>query len=223
MILLKYLISEIKKSCLKSFESINVDSFSNSIKYIKDSNNINNNKQKGCLAYFKCFLKKKEPMINLQLNIDIEQIVMELRKKLKNFFNNKYNEMINEKKDTILDLDKIDNIIQEVCFNKYQYIAEINNLDEKLKDEVDKYSNYFNIEKIIKKQNSKIKSQNKKIEFQEECKTAIECIICCEKDRNTVFYPCLHLITCEDCGFEKIKNDCPQCHQNIERKQIVLI
>jgi hypothetical protein len=223
MILLKYIISEIKKNCLKCFESINFDSFSNSIKYIKDSN-IANNKQKGCLAYFKCFLKKKETLINFKTNnFDIENTIFELRKKLKNFFFKNYNEMLNEKKDSILDLDKIDNTIQDICFNKYQYISEINSLDEKLKDEVDKYSTYFNIEKIIKKQNLKIKSLDKKIEIQEENKTANECIICCEKERNTVFYPCLHLVTCEDCGFHKIKNECPQCLQKIEKKQLVLI
>lgn len=207
----------------KSFDMINVDSFSNSIKYIKDSNVPIVTTQKGCMAYLKCFAKKKPPLIDVNMNIDIRNIIMNLRNLIKEFFKNNYSIMLSEKPDDILDLEKIDNIIQETCFNKYQYLAEANNLDERLKDEVDKYSNYFNIEKILKKQSSKLKTQNKKIEQQEDAKTAIECIICIENVRNTVFYPCMHLITCEECGFGKIKLDCPQCHQKIDKKVVVSI
>jgi hypothetical protein len=207
---------------LKSFELVNIDSFSNSIKYIKDSNVPIITKDKGCKAYLKCFGKKKAPPIDFNLNIDISNIILDLRKLLKEFFKKNYSKMLNEKPEDILDLEKIDNIIQETCFNKYQYLAEANNLDEKLKDEVDKYSNFFNLEKILKKQNSKIKTQNKKIDQLDDAKTAIECIICMENVRNTVFYPCMHLITCEECGFEKIKIDCPQCHQKIDKKLVVL-
>lgn len=220
--LLKHIVTEIKHISIKSFESINVDSFSNSIKYIKDSNVPINTAQKGCVAYLKCFTKKKAPPIKVNLNIDISNIILNLRKLLREFLKNNYAIMLNEKPDDILDIEKIDNIVQETCFNKYQYLAEANNLDEKLKDEVDKYSNYFNIEKILKKQNSKIKTQDKKIEQQEDARTAMECIICIENIRNTVFYPCMHLITCEECGFEKIKFDCPQCHQKIDKKLVAL-
>jgi hypothetical protein len=216
-------VTEIKQISIKSFDSINVDSFSNSIKYIKDSNVPVATTQKGCIAYLKCFTKKKAPLIDANLNIDVSNIIMNLRKILKEFFKNNYPIMLNEKPDDILDLEKIDNIIQETCFNKYQYLAEANNLEEKLKDEVDKFSNFFNLEKILKKQISKIKIQDKKIEQQDEAKTAIECIICIENIRNTVFYPCMHLITCEECGFEKIKFDCPQCHQKIDKKLVVSI
>jgi len=221
MSLLKYFIIEIRNISIKTFESINLDSFSNSIKYISDSNTSFKNKPKNCFSFFKCHLKKKSPLKDEKFNIEIFQIVLNLRKTLKELINNKLKIMINESCDSIFDIDKIDNIIQEICFNKYQYLLEVNNLDEKLKDEVDKYSEYFNIDKILKKQNVKFKSQNKKIEQQENCKTAIECIICIENIRNTIFFPCMHLITCESCGFNKIKLDCPQCHKKIEKKQII--
>lgn len=201
---------------------INVDSFSNSIKYIKDSNVPITTKQKSCISYLKCFVKKKTPPIDINLNIDISNIVINLRKLLKEFYKRNYPIMLNEKAEDILDLEKVDNIIQETCFNKYQYLAEVNNLDEKLKDEVDKYSNYFNIDKLLKKQNNKIKSQNKKIEHQDDAKTAMDCIVCMENVRTTVFFPCMHLITCDKCGLEKIKLDCPQCHQKIDKKVVVL-
>ncbi len=194
-----------------------MDSFSNSIKYIKDSNLPIITTHKGCLAYLKCFTKKKAPPIDINLNIDIRNIIMNLRKLLKEFFKNNYPILLNEKFEDILDIKKIDHILQDACFNKYQYLIEANNIDEKLNDEVDKYSNYFNIEKILKKQSSKLKTQDKKIEQIDDAKTSIECIICIENIRNTVFYPCMHLITCEQCGFGKIKFDCPQCHQKIDQ------
>jgi hypothetical protein len=38
-----------------------------------------------------------------------------------------------------------------------------------------------------------------------------------------VFFPCMHLIACKKCGIDLIKNDCPKCHANIEKKEVVEI
>lgn len=155
--------------------------------------------------------------------MEISEILFSLRKNLQQFFKINFNNYLTEKSDTSLFLPSeiYSKKFEEICFNKYQYLAEVYNIDIKLKDEVDKYTEYFNIEKILEKQSQILKTQNKQIESQEESKTAVECIICMEKERRTLFYPCMHLITCENCGFNKIKTDCPQCHTKIDKKELV--
>ena len=202
---------------------MNIDSFSNSIKYIQSSTIPIEPKKRDWRSLLKCFFRKKPPLKDISLNIDIYDVVNNLRKMLKEYLKINMKKIQEENFETFYNYEKIENKVQEICFNKYQYLAEIYNLDEKLKEEVDKYALYFNIDKILNKQSTKMNIQTKKITEQEECKTEIECIICMEYDRNTVFYPCMHLITCEKCGFEKVKNDCPQCHTVIEKKEVVLI
>ena len=217
------MVYDIKDLSINAYEKITYENFSNSIKLIKDFYNITPPKENGCVLYFKNFMCKKKPLIEVKFELDIKRYVLNLRRLLNEFFKNNLKIMETESFESILNLEKLENKIQEVCFNKYQYLSEIYCLEEKLKDEVDKYSNYFNLDKIILKQNTKIKNQKKKIEKQEECKTAIDCIICMENERNLVFYPCMHFIVCEDCGNNKIKADCPQCHKIIDRKDVVLI
>ena len=40
------------------------------------------------------------------------------------------------------------------------------------------------------------------------------CSICCERNKNTIFYPCKHKASCKDCS-EKLK-ECPICRQAIQ-------
>ena len=42
------------------------------------------------------------------------------------------------------------------------------------------------------------------------------CILCCYNERDTVFIPCGHLVTCSDCG-EKL-DCCPICRGIIQNK-----
>lgn len=44
-------------------------------------------------------------------------------------------------------------------------------------------------------------------------KTKIECVICADKIRNVVFFPCLHLVSCEVC-YKKLKK-CPTCSKEV--------
>jgi len=92
----------------------------------------------------------------------------------------------------------------------------------KLKDEVDTYAGYFNIKKIIEKQENKLKSQRKKLEEIEDFKVQNECIICMENERKVIFFPCLHLISCETCAFSRLHNECPTCNTKIEKREYVL-
>ena len=101
----------------------------------------------------------------------------------------------------------------KVFFNK-------KGMKERLRLEVESYSKYFNIERIIEKQENTLETQKKKLNKLDDIKELNECIICMEKQRNMIFFPCHHLICCEECGYNKVKDECPECKKKIERKTI---
>ena len=66
-----------------------------------------------------------------------------------------------------------------------------------------------------------MKSQAKKIEKLNETKELNVCIICMEHQRNIMFYPCFHVIVCEDCSKNKVKDICPECKKKIQSKTVI--
>lgn len=162
-------------------------------------------------------VEKKQKTIDLQLR----EFLKNLSKNYTNFQKTKLNKLAVEENQNIISLNDLENKIQDICFEKYTYINKLINLDKKVKEEVEKYSNFFNIEKYVNKQNLQIKKLNKKIITQEDNVISTECIICMENERNVVFLPCMHLITCKKCGFDLIKKDCPKCSSIIEKREVI--
>ncbi len=118
-------------------------------------------------------------------------------------------------------LENIEKSFEEYIEKKVRQIFEDNKLTEKLKNEVDNYWEFFNIKRVLEKQEKIIKSQKKKFNKLEEVHITNDCIICMETQRSVIFKPCLHLICCEKCSFSKVGSDCPQCHSEIQAKQMV--
>jgi hypothetical protein len=233
MSFLNHIIEHIKAKSIKFISNLPIETFNNSIKIIK--NNTENKpieipEKKNCINYFKCLInkrkkinkdndKKKEIKLNFQLN----DFVNNLTKNYTNFHKVKLSELRFENNYNIININYLENKLQDICFEKYLYICQLIDLEKTIKEEVDKFSNFFNIQKLIEDQNLLIKKFKKKQEKQEDNITSIECIICMENDRNVVFFPCMHLIACKKCGIDLIKNDCPKCHAIIEKREIIEI
>ena len=149
----------------------------------------------------------------------------ELNKNSKNNLNYKINKSIytNSKKlNEFLDINYLVEYLNSNIEEKYNLLYNDQDMDNFLKEEVDKYSEFFNIDHIIEKQENRIKMQTAKLNQLEEFKVLNECIICMDNERNVAFLPCLHFICCETCAFSLIKTECPQCHGCIETKKIIL-
>jgi hypothetical protein len=175
-----------------------------------------------CLDVFKCFQKKKV-LARVDLSLGLKNMGLELRKSLLTFKKQLSSSTKTEEKvESFFTLSPFFTLILDNLNKKSNFLFEAKQLPDKLKDEVDNYWQYFNIKKIILKQESKIKHQKRKMESLEDAQTQNECIICMESERNVIFYPCLHLICCETCAFSKIGLDCPECFGKIESKQIAL-
>ena len=91
-------------------------------------------------------------------------------------------------------------------------------IEERLREEVEYYSKYFKIENIIEKQKNTLKTQEEKKKKINEIRELNMCIICMEFQRNIMFSPCNHLICCEKCANENVKDECPECKKKIEDK-----
>jgi hypothetical protein len=116
----------------------------------------------------------------------------------------------------VVNQEETENFAKEkskVFFNK-------RGMKERLRLEVERYSKFFNIERIIEKQENTLETQNKKMNKLNDIKELNECIICMEKQRNIIFSPCNHLICCEECGYNKVSGECPECKMTIENKTI---
>jgi hypothetical protein len=87
--------------------------------------------------------------------------------------------------------------------------------ESKLKVNVDKYFSYFNLDMIVERQVNELKVQNEKMRQMEDDKDLILCIICLERIRNIIFYPCKHLIYCDTCYLNVDKSKCPTCKEDI--------
>jgi len=176
---------------------------------------------------FKGFLKT-----NIEKSFDLIQIKSIQKEKTSHYFSLHLNELVCSLNEIKKGIKKIytDEIFKEEFNNLRKeslegYLNSVFNNQKvivKLKDEVDNYAEYLNLNILIEKQENKLKVQKKKLLDLEEYKTQNECIICMENERKVLFYPCLHFICCETCAFTKSINDCPTCHKEIEKREYIL-
>ncbi len=214
--------TDLKVCITHNLDKIPYDSFSSMKDFIDDFQEVPRRQKNSCINLFMRLIKKKEPPIAITI-FEFRSLGLELRKSLINFKKQLAGCTNNEEKiESYFSLDKQFSVIYNLVNKKTDSLFEANDLNEKLKDEVDHYWEYFNIKKIVAKQTNKLKTQKIKLNALEEAQMLNDCIICMESERNVVFKPCLHLICCETCGFGKIGNDCPECHTPIENKQIVM-
>ncbi len=56
-------------------------------------------------------------------------------------------------------------------------------------------------------------------------KSIKKCVICLKRERNTIFYSCMHLCCCESCGKTLLQSDpiCPRCREEITKLDILKI
>ena len=186
------------------------------IKKIEKNHSNNQIKETSCFeALCKCFIKKKKKNklqrnYNLQSNsIKITNDMTYLIDEMKNNFDEKAIEGIcptpTEEAKTF-------------CDEKAKKFLDKPAIEERLREEVEYYSKYFKIENIIEKQKNTLKTQEEKKKKINEIRELNVCIICMEFQRNIMFYPCNHLICCEKCSNEKVRDECPECKKKIEDK-----
>ena len=166
----------------------------------------------------KCFSKPKmkNHLIEYhnmpEVSINIENEINNFGSELKSDFSDKKIEEI-----CVFPLDENNNFTLE----KAKKFLLKKNIEERLREEVENYSKYFNIDVIIEKQENTLKSQAKKIEKLNETKELNVCIICMEHQRNIMFYPCFHVIVCEACSKNNVKDVCPECKKKIQSKTVI--
>jgi hypothetical protein len=215
----KFLNNTTKRLVSNSFEKFPNDNFS----LIKEIIMKHENPKKEKKSIFACFSKPKKKNIIDFDKINIRTEIFEFRKIISTFCKTFQNLLVNEQiSDYFFNFTEVANSFTSLsCEIKIKQIFKRQGIENKLKDEVDKYAQFFNAIKIAQKQRRKIKSQNQKLLILEDAKMSNDCIICMESDRNVVFYPCLHLICCEVCVSTKIQQNCPQCFQKIDNKLIL--
>ena len=81
---------------------------------------------------------------------------------------------------------------------------------------IDNYYLFLYIEKVIKKQEDKLKAQNEKLHKIENILNDNSCIICMEHQRSVVFVPCMHLICCKKCSMKNVNKECAECKAQIK-------
>jgi hypothetical protein len=168
-----------------------------------------------------CFKKTKEKK-SLSIKYDLSDESLEMKNNLSNFKKFKISYFKNEENfRKAFNLDEFKIKLEQELVKKLASIIDKKEIVDKLNDEVDKYSPLFNVNKIISKQERKIKRQNKKLNAIDDSKTLDECIICMENERSVIFYPCLHFVCCSSCGISKIQIECPSCLSKIENKQVI--
>ena len=186
------------------------------IKKIESKHSNNKIKEKSCFeSLCKCFIKKKKKNklsrnYNLQSNsIKITNDLTYLIDEMKNNFDEKTIENIcpTPTEET-----------KEFCDDKAKKYLDKPAIEERLREEVEYYSKYFKIESIIEKQKNNLKKQEEKKKKINEIRELNVCIICMEFQRNIMFSPCHHLICCEKCANENVKDECPECKKKIEDK-----
>jgi hypothetical protein len=119
------------------------------------------------------------------------------------------------------------NFIVERCINNsfigketvqekliYFYIKK--NLEDLLKQEVDKYAEIYNIEKIIEYQTEELNEVKTKLKY---IKDSNICLFCCESIRNVIFKPCMHMVSCNKCN--KDISICLLCYEEIDEHILI--
>lgn len=211
----KQILFEIKSIIIKNTERLSTDGLSLLRDIIEEHDEVPKAKSS-------CCFKKKIEKKTLPMNYDLCEESLEMKRLLGEF--KKY--LISQCKDEEkfkegfeFEVYKID--LEQGLSYKVDRLLNGKKIQNNLNDEVDKYSHLFNVNKIVSKQERKIKSLNKKLSDIEDCITLNECIICMVNERNVIFYPCLHLVCCKFCGFSRIEIDCPSCLAKIENKQAI--
>lgn len=128
----------------------------------------------------------------------------------------------NSKINEFLEINNLQSYLLGSLEEKYEMLYNEQGMEEFLKEEVDKYSELFNIDSIISKQEKRLKMQQIKLNQLEEFKVLNECIVCMDNERSVAFLPCLHFICCETCAFSLIQSECPECHGQIETKRLII-
>ena len=186
------------------------------IKKTENKHSNNKIKEKSCFeSLCGCFIKKKKKNkllrnYNLQNNsIKITNDLTYLIDEMKNNFNEKAIEGI---------FPTPTEETKQFCDDKAKKYIDKPAIEEMLREEVEFYSKFFKIENIIEKQKNTLKTQAEKMRKINEIRELNVCIICMEFQRNIMFSPCNHLICCEKCANESVKDECPECKKKIEDK-----
>ena len=186
------------------------------IKKTENKHSNNKIKEKSCFeSLCGCFIKKKKKNkllrnYNLQNNsIKITNDLTYLIDEMKNNFNEKAIEGI---------FPTPTEETKQFCDDKAKKYLDKPAIEEMLREEVEFYSKFFKIENIIEKQKNTLKTQAEKMRKINEIRELNVCIICMEFQRNIMFSPCNHLICCEKCAADKVKDECPECKKKIEDK-----
>lgn len=214
-----YILTNLRNAVLNKVDQLSSEYFSYMKDLIDNSLQVPRN-QKNC-SLVCC--RKKNVKYTLSTSVNFKPLVSEFKKCQMGFKKNMFTNLSSDDKtENYFLLTKLSLQIEDMLNNKVNFLFEVSQMNEKLKDEVDRYWEYFNIRKILSKQSNKIKAQKVKLNALEDSRMQNECIICMENERNVIFYPCLHLICCEICAFGKLGNDCPECQGKIENKQLTL-
>jgi hypothetical protein len=208
--------NDIKKLVVSTMEKFAFDNFSHFSSI--DRGEVPRNPKNSLMS---CCAKKKSKM-NINLDGNSKSAAIDLKKSFSSL-RSRYADIITEENrlDSFLNVNRIKLVSNFLADDKLKILNKKFKIEEKLKNEVDKFSEIFNLKKIISKQTQKIKAQRSKLSILEDAKTINDCIICCENVRNILFYPCLHYICCETCTSSKNLVECPHCKKNIENKQII--
>jgi hypothetical protein len=162
------------------------------------------------LNIFNCFVKKKPiKQITTFINFDA--------------FKRDFDSFLNSLFEYTTKFELRSLLVEDISILAYElYLSKLSNMyrngfENNLKDVVDNFYLYFNIEQIIAKQKAEINKQKIKLEDLDEKKESLYCIICYDNRRSVIFYPCKHLLCCNDC----IIKECPTCNVIIEKKLII--
>jgi hypothetical protein len=113
-------------------------------------------------------------------------------------------------------------LLNEILSITLSHLYGERNLEKFLKEEVDKFNDYFNIQKIVEKQNFQINSEFSYIKEQEENKFLATCISCKTNLRNVILFPCMHFMFCNVCSKEILLcGECPICNLKVDKHEIV--
>lgn len=162
------------------------------------------------LNFFNCFVKKKS-FKQIKTFIDFDNF----KKDFDSFLDSLSNYTCN------LDIKKL--LSEDFSILVYElYLSKLfnmykNGFENNLKELVDNFYLFFNIDQIITKQKGEINKQKIKLEDIDEIKESLYCIVCFENKRNVIFYPCKHLLCCTECTVK----ECPTCNVLIEKKLII--
>jgi hypothetical protein len=210
-----YLSSAANKLFTNSLDLMPKDNYS----LIRDIINKHDNPKKENKSFFACFSQQKKKN-KIEFNFNFREELVDLRKGITDF-NKKFEVILkdNSSANDYFDFTELLSVYNDENIElKIRQLMKKYGIENKLKDEVDKYAEYFNAMKIVEKQRRKIKAQGKKLMILEDAKMANDCIVCMENERNVVFYPCLHLICCEGCVKTLMAQSCLSCFQKIENR-----